>query len=104
MSWQILSASPGSLRRRYRVAFSSAAGMPSRDNGFSSNIDSCFRMPVCLRLGTKAAQQLRYWIEKFIHHALFQRDDGVVGDRDVFRTDMCAAFGDVAVADVEGFS
>src|SRR5882672_5607645 len=78
--------------------------MPSLESGFSSNIDSCFRMLVCLRLWTEAAQQLRYWIEKLIHHALFQRDNGVIGNLNVFRTDMGAAFGDVAVADVESFS
>ena len=39
----MLSASSGSLRRRYRWAFSSAAGMASRDSGLSSYIGCLLR-------------------------------------------------------------
>ena len=38
-------------------------------------------------------------IVEFIHHAFLQRNDGVVGDGDVLRADLGAAFGDVAEAD-----
>src|SRR5690242_11668272 len=38
-------------------------------------------------------------VEELVDDALLQRDDGVVGNRDVFRTDLRAALGDVAVAD-----
>ncbi len=37
----------------------------------------------------------------FIDDSFFERDDGVVGDGDVFGADFGAAFGDVAIADAE---
>src|SRR4029453_12978355 len=38
-------------------------------------------------------------VEVPIHDPLFERDDGVVGDVDVLRTDLGAALRDVAVTD-----
>src|ERR1700730_16371372 len=38
-------------------------------------------------------------IVKFIHHALFQRNDSVVRDLDVLWANLRATFGDVAVTD-----
>src|SRR5438105_3872031 len=38
-------------------------------------------------------------IKKLIHYALFQRNDSIIGNRDAFRTNFGAAFGDVAVTD-----
>lgn len=49
--------------------------------------------------GTKHPKQLRERIEELIYDALFQRNNGVVGDVDTFRTDFCAAFGNIAEAD-----
>src|SRR4029434_5669708 len=41
-------------------------------------------------------------VEKGTGHALLQRDDGIVGDVDVFGTDLGTALGDVAQADAKG--
>src|SRR5438552_13920959 len=38
-------------------------------------------------------------VVEVVHHALLQRDDGVVGDVDRLGTDLRAALGDVAVPD-----
>src|SRR5262249_21134824 len=47
------------------------------------------------------ANQLEDGIVVFVNHALFQRDDGIVSDMNLFRTDLGTALGDVAVADAE---
>src|SRR5206468_8071710 len=47
------------------------------------------------------AHQFHDGIVKFIHHALFERNDGIVGNVYLFRADLSAAFGDVAIADAE---
>jgi hypothetical protein len=44
-------------------------------------------------------EQLRHRIKELVNHTLLQRDDGVVGDGDVLGAHLCAALGDVAVAD-----
>lgn len=49
--------------------------------------------------GTKHPKQLRERVEELIYDALFQRNNGVVGDVDTFRTDFCTAFGNIAEAD-----
>src|SRR5947209_5921907 len=43
-----------------------------------------------------APEDLRKWIVFAVHYAFLQRDDAVVGDLDVLRADLAAAFGDVA--------
>ena len=45
-------------------------------------------------------EQLLQGIEELVHHALFERNDRVLGDRDRLRTYLPAASRDVAVADV----
>ena len=47
-------------------------------------------------------QELLKRVEILIHHALLQRDDGVLGDGYEFRTDLAAARGDVAKTDADG--
>src|SRR5436190_582548 len=42
--------------------------------------------------------QLQHRVVKLVHHALLERDDGIVRDRDVLGADLRAALGDVAVA------
>src|SRR5438045_4088666 len=114
----MLSASPGSFSRRYRSAFTSAAGTASFDSGFSGYIDPptlpagtpaprlAQSVPLALRCSLhfvrsrpKHSQQPRERIVEPVDHSLFQRNDRIVGDRDVFRADFRAALGDVAVAD-----
>src|SRR5580765_6667988 len=57
---------------------------------------------VLLRGWTKHPQQLPDGIVELIDDALLEGNDRVVGDRDVFRTDLRAAFRDIAVADALG--
>jgi hypothetical protein len=40
-------------------------------------------------------------IVKLVHHALFERDDGVVGDANLLGADLRATFGDVAKTEAE---
>ncbi len=40
-------------------------------------------------------------IIELIHHSLLQRDDGIVGDMDIFRADFRAALSDVTKADAQ---
>src|SRR5438552_10546221 len=47
-------------------------------------------------LPSKLSQKPSHRIVEVINHSLFQRNDGVVGDVNVFRTDLRAAFGYVA--------
>src|SRR5438067_1198282 len=49
--------------------------------------------------GAKYPEQLRQRIEKAIDHAFFEGNDGIVGDGDVFRTHLGAAFRNVAQPD-----
>src|SRR5437773_935570 len=55
--------------------------------------------PLALLAGAPFAEQSAERIVELVDDPLLQRDDGVIGDRDVFRTDLRAAFGDVAIAD-----
>src|SRR5438128_2274677 len=48
---------------------------------------------------TEDAKELSERIVHLVDHPFFQRDDRVVGDVDLFRTDPGAALGDVAVPD-----
>src|SRR3989440_12143972 len=48
---------------------------------------------------TEDAKELSERIVHLVDHPFFQRDDRVVGDVDLFRTDPGAALGDVAVTD-----
>src|SRR5580700_1445380 len=50
---------------------------------------SSFRIAEC-------PEQFRQRIEETVHDALLERNDRVVGDRDVFRTNFGTALGDVA--------
>src|SRR5262249_48986060 len=45
------------------------------------------------------AHKFQQRVVELIHHALLERDDGIVGDLDLFRTDLSAALGDIAVTD-----
>src|SRR5438045_1052053 len=47
----------------------------------------------------KHAQQFSQRIVELVDDAFFERDDGVVGDRDALRAHLRAAFRDVAVPD-----
>src|SRR5260370_9537677 len=89
----MLSASPGSLSRRYRMAFSSAAGIASGpESDLSSNMVLHFQqLPHSFPQATQR-------IIKLIDDPLLQRNDCVVSDGDVFWTNFGAAFGNVAVA------
>src|SRR2546421_10453305 len=49
--------------------------------------------------GTEYPEQLRQRIEEAIEHAFLEGNDGIVGDGDVFRTDLGAAFCNVAQPD-----
>ena len=40
-------------------------------------------------------------IVKLVHHALFERDDGIVGDSNLFGADLGATFCDVAETQAE---
>src|SRR3954469_20510291 len=88
-SRQMLSASAGSFKRRYRSAFARALGTASSDKVLSSNMLASAEHP----------QQLRDRIVQLIDDALFERNDSVVGNSDPFRAHLRAALGDVAVAD-----
>src|SRR5262245_19234071 len=78
------------------MAFSRAAGMPSRERGLSSNMGppSVF--------WTKQLQEFPECIVKLVHYALLERNDRVVGDCDAFRANFRAALGDVAIAHALG--
>src|SRR5688500_17504509 len=60
-------------------------------------------MPASFRsrrlLSPEEPDQLRQRIIELVDHPLLEGDDRVVGDRDVFRADLRAALGDVAVPD-----
>src|SRR5258708_38423131 len=81
--------------------------MAWRERGLSSNIIAACRgserrlARSCRRrlLAAQDPQQLRQRIEDVVHHALLERDDGIVGDRDPLRADLGAALGDVAKTD-----
>jgi hypothetical protein len=49
-------------------------------------------------------KQSRQGVEEAIDHSLLEWDDGIVGDRDVFRADLGAALCDVTQAHAELFS
>src|SRR5215204_1540890 len=95
MSRQMLSASAGSLRSRYRSACASAAGIAVCERAFRSNIAT----PLGMNSPREHPQEPAHRIVEPIHHALLQGDDRVLGNRNVFRADVRAATGDVAVAD-----
>ena len=65
------------------------------------------RIPWCLPLqldfsgAADLADKHEQRIIEFIHYPLLERNDGVVGDVDVFRAYFSAALGDVAEADAE---
>src|ERR1700757_281413 len=51
---------------------------------------------------TEEFQQLSQWIVKLVYNAFFERNNRVIGNRDVFGTDFRAALRDVAVANSAG--
>src|SRR5271154_606291 len=53
--------------------------------------------------GPNLADEHEQRIIELIHHPLLQRNDGVVRDMNIFRTDLGAALGDVTEADAELF-
>ena len=56
---------------------------------------------VCHLLAHDFAEEHGYGVVELVDDALFERDDGVVGDVNFFGADFGAAFGDVAEADAE---
>src|SRR5260370_10365298 len=77
-----------------------ASVMPAVEMGFSSYV-----MAPPLQLGFSGAADLADKHEQriivFIHHPLLERDDGVVGDMDIFGAYLSAALGDVAETDAQ---
>src|SRR5260370_17742095 len=77
--------------------------MPSLDSGFSSSMGALlqtgwrFGPPRFSRL--KDTKQPGKRIVKLVHNPLLQRNDGILGNRNVLRADFTAASGDVAVTD-----
>ncbi len=54
-----------------------------------------------------AGKEIQYLLErvvKFIYQPFFERDDSIVCNCDIFRADVRAALGDIAVADTLMFS
>src|SRR5207302_2433498 len=94
MSRQMLSASCGSLSNRYRSALAIALGMAAWLIGLSSNMTASFSAR-----GAQQPDQAPQRIVDLVHHALLERDDGVVGDVDAFRAHAGTALGDVAEPD-----
>src|SRR5260370_6967344 len=77
-----------------------ASVMPAVEMRFSSYV-----MAPPLQLGFSGAADLADKHEQriivFIHHPLLERDDGVVGDMDIFGAYLSAALGDVAETDAQ---
>src|SRR5215210_6982493 len=94
-SRQMLSAELGSLMTRYRSAFCRAAGMASLVMGLGSSIV----MSRESRFPAEKLHQFSQRIKELIHHPLLERNDRIIRDRDMLRTDLGAALGDVAEAD-----
>src|SRR6266478_2719052 len=69
-------------------SLSTARGSPQASNSVSL-------------LASKLSQEPAHRIVEVIHHSLFQRNDCVVGDVDVFGANFRAAFGYVAESDAE---
>src|SRR5262245_8931866 len=101
MSRQMLSASSGSLSRRYRRAFSKAAGTEAEAIDFSLGI---FPSGCCgwrRRRTAARADDLQKFDDRVVisvHNSFFERNDRVVRDLDALRTNLCAALGDIAVS------
>src|SRR6266404_98494 len=108
----MLSASTGSWSSRYRSAFASARDTASGERVLSSNSMAASIRTIRLKpdttyiyvrrtvsLRAKHSQQLGDRVVESVNHALFQRDDGVVCNRDALGTDLRAALGDVAISD-----
>src|SRR5262245_28132618 len=114
MSRQMLSAVPGSLSSRYCLAFSIAPGMPAFVSGLSSksmralerrcarSLPETARAAPLLAAEQRREQPLQRIVEA-VDDALLQRNDRVVGDRDVLGADDRAALRDVAEADAVRF-
>src|SRR5712664_4647654 len=71
-----------------------ALGMAPSLSGLSSNMTAPFSTR-----GAEDAEQPPQRIVDLVHHAFLERDDGVVGDGDLFRAHARAALGDVAEPD-----
>src|SRR5438445_402251 len=54
-----------------------------------------------LLLAANLSKQHRQRIVKFVHHALLERDDGVIRDVNLLRANLRAAFRDVAKSEAE---
>ena len=72
-------------------------GRPTRSHECERCTQECMRHVGVPYL--KTAKQLRQRIEKPVHNPLLQRNDRIVGDGDILRTNLGAALGDVAIAD-----
>src|SRR5262245_40826088 len=85
----MLSASLGSLSSRYRSALASALGTASCESDFRSNMIS----------SAQYSKHLRNRVVQVVDDTLLERDDGIVGNGDAFRTYLRAALRDVAITD-----
>src|SRR5690349_15034357 len=96
-SRQMLSASPGSFKSRYRSALARARGTASGERLFNSN---CMATSKCRNASIRTAEHpehLRDGVVELIDDALLQRNDRVVGDRDALGAYLGATLRDVAV-------
>src|SRR5689334_3022500 len=92
MSRQILSAWSGSFNSRYLSARANALGIDADD--------IVFRSKTLLLLAKQFTEEFHDGIVVKVCDALFEWDDGVIGDLDSLRTYDRAALRYVAVADV----
>src|SRR5919106_1558325 len=87
MSRQMLSASHGSFSRRYRSAFRSAAGIPSREGVLRVYSGSLLAWCAARPPATPPADERPQRIVHLVHHPLLQGDDRVVRDCDLLGAD-----------------
>src|SRR4030095_14049013 len=103
MSRQMLSAVPGSLSRRYCLALSMAPAMPACVRGLSWKLSMGeTNAQASSGLAEQSAPEHLQRVVEAVDDALLQRNDRVVGDRDVLGAHDGAALRDVAVPDAVG--
>src|SRR5258707_1347355 len=102
-SRQIDSASSGSFTYRYNSAFAIASGIPDFEMVFSFR-SRPIRAPcerLRLRRSSDFADNPHQRIVELVHYAFLQRNDRVVRNVDVLRTNLRATFRDVAKPDAQ---
>src|SRR6266446_9273326 len=80
-----------------------ASGIPACEMVFSLNSNGNLLLPVSPILfgPSDFPHQHEHGIIEFVDYAFLQRNDRVVGDVNLFGTDFCAAFRNVAQTDTE---